>query len=828
MSTVATLNAIMRADSSHFVSGVTQGTTAVKGLSKEAEVAGAKTTNMGSLASKAMIGIGVAAGALAVKSAAAFERIGGEVLKLQRFTGESAESMSALRFAAQQSGVSVDTLATGIKIASKNFEKSKDTIKEFGVATRDAEGHARPMSAVLSDFANKFQSLPNGAEKTALALKVFGRGGADLIPLLNKGASGMAEMTAKAQEMGLILSGDQLKAVKDAKAAHRDFDAALDSLQVRIGSQVLPMLTGLTNAALSMRGPVVDIIAPFAVIAGTLLGLVAIASKVIGVFGPMVTKIREMDAAASAAGTSSSSMASKIGAGTAIVFGAIAAWEIWNARMKEANKNAESLGAIYETKLKGATTFSELGRQMDVTREQVKGLSDEVANSSAPWDADVRIEMTKYQGELMKVADANARLQEEVKHYADAHHISLDEATRAIQKQRAEAEAQQALKDATEGTTASIEDQVNALRASIDPLFAAENAARKNEDAQRAARDANVEVTNAQKEYNTQSAIWGSSSLQAQKAWNDLTEAQRKKGEADTSVIKSASDLYFAQLKLEDGIKSGTISLDTARDMLDQWVASGSATQEQADAMAWKFLTAANAAHQVPPSLNTKVTADISQAIAKYNELMERYRSGAGRTIGTVIQATPYASGGVENHTAQIAAGGSMRLWAEPETGGEAYIPLAAAKRARSMAILRQVAGRFGVGLTAMANGGWGAGKQVYEDFSFEGMNDKEKKTLAFVKSIWRQEKMRKDPSLIGRPGFGQLDVNPFAGWDPKADFSGWGRKPAPSYSVPSGLSGASGGGAFGAGGGFPSTVILRVGGTDIVAALVREDHGQL
>jgi hypothetical protein len=47
-----------------------------------------------------------------------------------------------------------------------------------------------------------------------------------------------------------------------------------------------------------------------------------------------------------------------------------------------------------------------------------------------------------------------------------------------------------------------------------------------------------------------------------------------------------------------------------------------------------------------------------------------------------------FAAGGMtENRIAQIAPAGSMRLWAEPETGGESYIPLAPSKRKRSMAI---------------------------------------------------------------------------------------------------------------------------------------------
>lgn len=64
-----------------------------------------------------------------------------------------------------------------------------------------------------------------------------------------------------------------------------------------------------------------------------------------------------------------------------------------------------------------------------------------------------------------------------------------------------------------------------------------------------------------------------------------------------------------------------------------------------------------------------------------------------------------YASGG-EDHSAQIAPAGAMRLWAEPETGGESYIPLAMAKRQRSKAILEKTAKIMGGRVAWFANGG--------------------------------------------------------------------------------------------------------------------------
>lgn len=62
-----------------------------------------------------------------------------------------------------------------------------------------------------------------------------------------------------------------------------------------------------------------------------------------------------------------------------------------------------------------------------------------------------------------------------------------------------------------------------------------------------------------------------------------------------------------------------------------------------------------------------------------------------------------FANGG-EHHVAQIAPAGAWRLWAEPETGGEAYIPFAPSKRRRSLAIWAEVGRRLGV--PGFASGG--------------------------------------------------------------------------------------------------------------------------
>lgn len=61
--------------------------------------------------------------------------------------------------------------------------------------------------------------------------------------------------------------------------------------------------------------------------------------------------------------------------------------------------------------------------------------------------------------------------------------------------------------------------------------------------------------------------------------------------------------------------------------------------------------------------------------------------AAAGPGIHAADGGIFYAQGGMENHVAQIAPGGAWRVWAEPETKGEAYIPFAQEKWPRSREI---------------------------------------------------------------------------------------------------------------------------------------------
>lgn len=116
----------------------------------------------------------------------------------------------------------------------------------------------------------------------------------------------------------------------------------------------------------------------------------------------------------------------------------------------------------------------------------------------------------------------------------------------------------------------------------------------------------------------------------------------------------------------------------------------------------------------LPSSKDIKILAETSDMQNKIDNLITL---NTGRVVRVSVQATNdspasswtggipqahgsvmnfYADGGLnENHVAQFAPAGAMRVWAEPETGGEAYMPLTPSKRQRSLAIWEETGRRL-------------------------------------------------------------------------------------------------------------------------------------
>ena len=203
-------------------------------------------------------------------SVAQFEDLAGSVKKLQRITGGTVEEVSKMRGAMQLAGVPVDNINQSVTIFAKRLGmaagSAKDTAamnKLFGQSIKDSEGNVKSMAALLPGLADRFKSMPDGAQKTALATQLFGRAGANMIPVLNKGSAGIAELTDKAAKMGLVLDDAAMKTFTESKKSTREFAAAIQGLKVSLGADLLPVIEAVKNVFRNAFTPVLQGITKF-------------------------------------------------------------------------------------------------------------------------------------------------------------------------------------------------------------------------------------------------------------------------------------------------------------------------------------------------------------------------------------------------------------------------------------------------------------------------------------------------------------------------------------------------------------------------------------
>jgi hypothetical protein len=170
-------------------------------------------------------------------------------------TGLAVEQFSRLEFAAKQAGVGTDQLTSGIEKFAKSAEaaasgsgKQAEAFAAIGVKVKDSTGHLKPMNDLLSEVADKFESYKDSAEKTALAQALFGKAGADLIPLLNEGSKGIKEYSDRLDELGGTLSEKDTAKAEEFHHKLNELQTVLGGLWKSLVTEILPTLTNVASA----------------------------------------------------------------------------------------------------------------------------------------------------------------------------------------------------------------------------------------------------------------------------------------------------------------------------------------------------------------------------------------------------------------------------------------------------------------------------------------------------------------------------------------------------------------------------------------------------
>jgi hypothetical protein len=182
-----------------------------------------------------------------------FAKMGGDMLQLSQRTGVSVEALSELNYALTQSNSDIGSLETGVRAMQKALEgvneegeATKDVFSQIGLSVAELKAMSPDMQ--FEKIADAISRLPTASERTAAAMKIFGKSATGLLPAMLDGSRGIQDLRGDARKKGLVISE------ADARAADQLGDAWSELLDLgkailfQVGAALGPSLITIMRA----------------------------------------------------------------------------------------------------------------------------------------------------------------------------------------------------------------------------------------------------------------------------------------------------------------------------------------------------------------------------------------------------------------------------------------------------------------------------------------------------------------------------------------------------------------------------------------------------
>lgn len=178
---------------------------------------------------------------------------GAEVEKLSKKLGASTESLSQYKHVAEVSHVAFESLTKGWQLMEKNVSLAAQHLGPARQALDELNISAKQLNVLKPEdqferLADAMSSIKNPADRVRMAMQIFGRSGAELIPILQGGSSAIENLRLEANQLGLTLDETSTKHLAQV---HEAF--------VRLKSA----FKGLANTLVVTMGPALSACAEF-------------------------------------------------------------------------------------------------------------------------------------------------------------------------------------------------------------------------------------------------------------------------------------------------------------------------------------------------------------------------------------------------------------------------------------------------------------------------------------------------------------------------------------------------------------------------------------
>lgn len=172
-----------------------------------------------------------------------------EIETFASITGQSAQDVQRMEYAAGKLGVSYDRIRDSLKEITNKMQEaqngSEDTAKAFdtlGVEITNADGSMRSAEDVFTDVLDALGDVENQSERDALAMDLMSESAQELNPMIDAGGEKLREYMQAASDMGYVLENDELGALTKVQDAFYDLEAQQKATKDQIAVEFAPYL----------------------------------------------------------------------------------------------------------------------------------------------------------------------------------------------------------------------------------------------------------------------------------------------------------------------------------------------------------------------------------------------------------------------------------------------------------------------------------------------------------------------------------------------------------------------------------------------------------
>lgn len=217
-------------------------------------------------------------------------------IKIAKTAKELADTQAEIKKSGDESGdltLKVRELENQLGNLNDKLKESTSPFERLGISLTDATGKQKGFSELLLEVSDRFKAMPDGVDKTALSLELFGRSGKDLLPVLNRGSEGIKALEKEADRLGLTLDANTISKVDKFIQSQKDLKDSTEAMKIQIGTLTAPVLarfneklndvvTTLTNSEGPLSKVTANVLAFGGPVATTAGGLVEFAANIGG------------------------------------------------------------------------------------------------------------------------------------------------------------------------------------------------------------------------------------------------------------------------------------------------------------------------------------------------------------------------------------------------------------------------------------------------------------------------------------------------------------------------------------------------------------------